>query len=184
MRKLYFVRHGQSKDNQQGVWSRYDTPLTAQGKDEARAAGKNIKQKDLIFDLIIASPQPRALQTARIIAQEIGHPIDTIELNELFIERNWGRLTGIPGKDFYNQGKIYKDIDLVEGAETIQALQARATRGLAYLHSRPEIQILLVSHGTYGRALRRTIQGEPYTNEYQAATPTGRINNAEVVVLI
>ena len=46
--------------------------------------------------------------------------------------------------------------------------------------SRPQNNILLVSHGSFGRALRRVANKLPYTNEYEEYSPIG---NAAIVEL-
>lgn len=183
MKKLYFVRHGQSEDNDAGIWSRYETRLTPAGREQARATGQNIKQKGLSFDVVIASPMPRAHETAQIIAREIGHPEDAIELLEMLIERDWGVLTGTPNADFA-ANHIYKDMDDFEKVERLEELQARAAAAFALLTDRPEGRILIVGHGTFGRALRRVIAGLPHTHEYRTDFPSDRIQNAEVVELM
>jgi broad specificity phosphatase PhoE len=68
--------------------------------------------------------------------------------------------------------------------ETIQAMQQRASQALAIIQARPESTILVVSHGAFGRAVRRVMLGLPYTDEYIQARPHGMIPNATIVELI
>ncbi len=182
MKALYFVRHGQSEDNRDYIWSRPETVLTPEGRNQAMQAAANIKQRDLTFDLIVVSPLPRTLETARIIADAIGYPIDAIESDQQFVERDWGNLTGVPNKNFYSGNRTIADIDNAEGSEKLEALQKRAAQALSYLKHKPQDNILLVGHGTFGRCLRRVINGEPYTNEY--LPDLVRYKNAEVARLI
>src|SRR5690606_2527197 len=71
MKKLYFIRHGLSVMNRQGVFSgSIDTPLTDEGRKQAKRAGK--LARDFGIDYIVSSPLARALETAQIIAGEIG----------------------------------------------------------------------------------------------------------------
>ena len=61
--------------NKQGVWSgTTDTPLTDEGRDQAKAAGRELQGKAI--DCIVASPITRAHDTATIIAAEID-PLQT-----------------------------------------------------------------------------------------------------------
>lgn len=93
MKKLYFVRHGLSEMNVQGLMAgTTDTPLTDLGRKQAKKAGQSAK--DLNINLIVSSPLSRALKTAQIIAQEIGYPKNKIILNQLLIERDHGSLEG------------------------------------------------------------------------------------------
>lgn len=178
MQALYFVRHGESEDNSRTVWSRPWTPLTDKGRQQARDSAKAIKEQGLAFDLIVVSPLSRAQETAQIIIDAIGHPRDALETNDLFVERDWGSLAGTEG---YGTLTI-ADIDNVPGAEKLEHVQERARQGLEYLKSKPHARILLVGHGSYGRALRRVINGEPHTNEYLPNLV--RFANGEVARLI
>ncbi len=182
MRALYFVRHGQSEDNKAGIWSRPTSALTDKGRLEALAAAQAIKSQGLTFDLIVVSSLPRAIETAQIICREIGHPFDLVEVNELFKERDFGTLTGTRGSDFYDGTRTPDDVNKVAGVEHIQDLQTRAKRGLEYLNAKPEPVILLVGHGTFGRSLRRVINGQPYHHEY--LPDLVRYKNAELTRLL
>lgn len=184
MQKLYFVRHGQSQDNSTFTWSRDDTPLTALGEEQARAAGQDMLDKGIRADVIITSPFLRAMQTARIIAGVTGYDPSKIETLDLLRERTWGSLTGQPSTAYWDEGHTYKDLDTYGGVEPIEHVQARAEQALAVLRARPEAHILVISHGTFGRAFRRVVKGEPWTDEYLDDFPTDYLKNAEVIQLI
>lgn len=72
---MYFVRHGQSEFNvvysitlkDPGI---RDAPITQRGQSQALGAAKHLKDKRITR--IISSPYTRALQTATIIANELG----------------------------------------------------------------------------------------------------------------
>lgn len=182
MKALYFVRHGESQDNRDYVWSRPDTPLTKKGRSQAMETAKNIKEQGLYFDLIVVSPLPRAKETAKIIIDTTGHPGEKVEYNVLLVERDWGSLTGQPNKNFYTDGRTIEDIDKAVGAEKLMTVQERASKILGHLKSRPEANILIVGHGSFGRALRRVVNGEPHTHEY--LPDLVRYQNAEIARLI
>jgi uncharacterized phosphatase len=149
MKRLYFIRHGQSVMNQAGLWSgQSETPLTHEGQKEARQAAQFAK--DLQINHIVSSPFSRAHDTARIIAMEIGYPQDTIELNDLLIERGLGAMEGHPW-----QSDV--DFDKVEGAETLEELFERVRIAYDLITGLPADNILIVSHGATGRALRNII---------------------------
>lgn len=181
MKSIYFVRHGQSEDNVAGIWSRPNTPLTSEGQNQARQAAAEISRQNLKLDLVFTSTYIRAIKTAQIIMEEIGLPPDLLKINAVFDERNWGELTGTPSHLFFND-KTIKNIDEAAGAEKLHDLQNRARKGLELMLSAPQKSILLVGHGTFARALRRVINGEPHTNEYLPTTT--RLQNAEIIQLI
>lgn len=182
MKKLYFVRHGQTDTNVQSLLSGHiEAELTEDGKAMAIATGKELKANHQHIDLIICSPLIRAFDTASLIAKELKYPIKNIEKNHLFIERSFGVLEGSSNVPFFKSGGNYQDIDSAEGAETIAVLQKRADEALEYIKSLPDENILIVSHGAFGRAFRRVVNGEPHTNEYEGQLKI--INNSEIVEL-
>jgi uncharacterized phosphatase len=182
MKTLYFVRHGESEDNSNFIWSRPDTPLTETGRAQARETAKNILEQGLAFDLIVVSPLPRTKETAKIIIEVTGHPETHVEYNDLLVERNWGSLAGTSDKDYYTNGRTIRDIDKAKGAERLKDVQKRAKMIFDHLSSRPEATILIVGHGSFGRALRRVVNGEPHTHEYHPNLV--RFKNAEISRLV
>ncbi len=173
MKKLYFCRHGQTEMNTLGHFSgTTETPLTTEGRKQAKRAGK--KAKDLNIDYIISSPLSRAVETAQIIAKEIGYPIDKIHTNELFIERHFGDL----------EGRAWNpdlDMDGIADIETRDTVLERARLALEFLETIDADNILVVSHGSFGRALRSLFL--PHIPYHQ--TSGGRrhlaIPNAEII---
>ncbi len=146
MTHLYFVRHGLSQLNtEQRVAGTTDTPLTKTGKEQAKSTGNDAKS--LGIEHIIASPLSRAYDTAKIIAKEIGYPINKIEVNPLFIERHFGSMEGQPYAPDVNY-------DGIADAERRDVFLARANLAITYLHTLPYSKVLVVSHGATGRALR------------------------------
>jgi broad specificity phosphatase PhoE len=184
MKHLYFVRHGITQHNIDGIFSTLEVPLSHQGIEQARQAGRMARDQGIRFDKIIASPLPRTVTTAEVIAGEVGYPHDLIEHLDLLKERFVGRLTGTPYNQYYVEGRIYKDIDKIEGAETVADLQARAEHALQFIKSRAEDTILVVSHGAFGRAFRRAVQGTPYTDEFRDNRPHDLLQNATIIKLI
>jgi len=69
--RFYFVRHGESEGNRDGViQGRLPSLLTEKGRRQAREAGAWFK--DNPPDLVLTSPLTRARETADIIAAEAG----------------------------------------------------------------------------------------------------------------
>ena len=149
MKRLYFMRHGLSEANVKGVYAgQTETPLTKEGRDQAKLAGQ--KCKELNIDHIISSPFSRAYDSAKIIAHEINYPIKAIELNSLFIERGFGELEGKPWMPDLN-------IDGFADIETLDSIMERMHLGYEYLKTLDAENILVVSHGATGRAIRSII---------------------------
>lgn len=152
MKHLYFCRHGQSERNVANVWTgSTESPLTDAGREQARIAGQSAK--DLGIQYILCSPQSRAHETAEIIAKEIGYPVDKLDINSLVVERHFGAMEGQPwDPDF--------DMDGVADAETTDSLFERARLTLKHLETVPADTILVVSHGSFGRAFRHILHPE------------------------
>lgn len=166
MRKLYFVRHGQSTLNVQGVFSGHsDPPLTPLGRTQAKKAGQ--KATDLHIDLIVSSPLSRALTTAQIIAAEIDYSPDKIFIEKNLMERNFGQLENQP----YQPPTQIVHTDY--GAEGDNLLIQRAELVYEWLQNQSADTILVVGHGGIGRALRHVV--DPKADFYQP------LANADIV---
>lgn len=96
MIKLILVRHGQSTYNKKNLFTGWlDVGLTLQGIQEAKKAGKIIKNNNLTFDIAYTSELKRAEKTLEYILKEINQKnipvIKTYKLNE----RHYGTLQGL-----------------------------------------------------------------------------------------
>jgi uncharacterized phosphatase len=174
MKTVYFVRHGESEANASGIAAGggLDISLTEDGRMQAKRVGDDLKNKKI--DIIVSSPMKRAQETATIIAQTIGHNPKNIVLNELFIERHLGELTGIKTellKTYYDAGV------LLANAETTQAMQRRIIEGLEWLKTLEGQTILLVSHGGVARMIRTILRGE----HHNQINSLERIGNSELL---
>lgn len=167
MKNFYFARHGLSEYNKKGLLAgRTECPLTPEGREEAKAAGQ--KAKTLKLDVIASSPQCRAMETAQIIAKEIGYKEADIHINNLLAERHFGEMEGKPWAPDLN-------FDGISDVETLDTLMERARLALEWLDSF-DGNVLVVSHGSFGRALRSIMLAEyPFTHPE-------RLKNAEIVL--
>ena len=79
-RYLYLVRH--AKAEEYAATSRdFDRELTAAGIMTAARMGKFFKDKALTVSRMVSSEAPRAYQTAKVMAEQLGYEVDEIELN-------------------------------------------------------------------------------------------------------
>jgi len=170
LKYLYYTRHGESLINTGDVWadkpgSSADLGLTDIGREQVAKGAEKAKKAGILPDRIICSPLARTRETAKIMAEILGYPVDAIEYNELFLEVQVGELETMSFAKF-RETYTYADLGKFKGAETIEVLQKRAAKALAYVQSQPEETILIVSHSCFGRAFRRVIDGQPYTDEF------------------
>lgn len=164
MKKIYFVRHGESKANVERIaaGAEFDSPLTKNGEAQAIKMGEVLKDKKV--DLIISSPLKRAVKTAEIIALEIGYNPKKIITNQIFIERGLGIYAKRPISDFataYEKGVLHKSV------ETAEDLVNRVARGIEWLASQKANEIIVVSHSDVNGALRLIHQKLPNTHLYE-----------------
>jgi 2,3-bisphosphoglycerate-dependent phosphoglycerate mutase len=90
---LALVRHGQSLWNLEDRFTGWvDVPLTAQGRDEALAAGT--KLAGYTFDVAYTSTLQRAQNTLALISESMGVALPTIR-DEALNERHYGDLQGL-----------------------------------------------------------------------------------------
>lgn len=95
MIKLVLLRHGEStwnKENRFTGWT--DVPLTNLGVEEAKKAGKTLKEKGFVFDVVFTSVLKRATDTTDAVLKEMSLKIpveDSWRLNE----RHYGALQGL-----------------------------------------------------------------------------------------
>lgn len=87
---LFLARHGQSTWNAQQRWQgQADPPLSELGRQQAWSASAGVGTVDMIF----ASPQQRALETATIISQAVG--VGPVMAVEGLRERSAGAWSGL-----------------------------------------------------------------------------------------
>ncbi len=146
---IYFVRHGESEANLKGVFAgqRDDSVLTEKGKEQAKATAQAIKAEIPNVVRIFCSPLKRTLETANIIAQEIGFDKNGIEIDSRITEYDMGSLTRTPIRKISS-----KELTSAQNAENAADFRNRVCSFLQQLSKSPET-ILVVSHAGVGRMM-------------------------------
>jgi phosphohistidine phosphatase len=73
--KIFLMRHGVAHDlGRDGSRTDAERTLTDKGRSGVRACARAMRVMELEFDAILTSPLPRAAETARIVAAELGCP--------------------------------------------------------------------------------------------------------------
>lgn len=153
--KVYLVRHGQTDWNLKGLrQGQHDIPLNDSGREQARIIQD--KLSDIDFDICFASPLKRAAETAEIICNKKCK----IVFDDRLKERGFGKTEGMPNdsfdmKDDWHFGAVFEDKDY----ETIEQLFERAQSFLADLKKVKAKNVLIVSHGSFAKALHYSIVG-------------------------
>src|SRR5215469_10169163 len=90
------IRHGESEWNRENRFTGWtDVDLSDRGRDEARKAGKLLREQGFAFDLAFTSVLKRAIKTLGIVLDEMDQLwIDTLKSWRLN-ERHYGALQGL-----------------------------------------------------------------------------------------
>lgn len=96
MLKLVLVRHGQSMWNLENRFTGWtDVELSEQGIQEAKDAGKALKEKGFEFDVAYTSVLKRANDTLNYILEELGEKDIPVKKSWRLNERHYGALQGL-----------------------------------------------------------------------------------------
>ena len=96
MKKLVIVRHGQSLWNLENKFTGWtDVGLSDKGIEEAKNAGKLLKELDYKFDIAFTSVLKRANDTLYYILDELDERNIPIKYNYKLNERHYGALQGL-----------------------------------------------------------------------------------------
>ena len=96
MRKLVLLRHGESAWNRENRFTGWtDVDLTAQGVEEARAAGRLLAARGFDFDFAYTSVLKRAIRTLIFALEEMDRLWLPIEKDWRLNERHYGALQGL-----------------------------------------------------------------------------------------
>jgi phosphohistidine phosphatase len=72
--EIYLMQHGPALPKDQDP----EEGLAPDGENRILASGKALKKLGVSFDAIFSSPKKRSKQTAAIVAQEVGFPVEKI----------------------------------------------------------------------------------------------------------
>ncbi|MFZ5923329.1 MAG: histidine phosphatase family protein [Chloroflexota bacterium] len=169
---ITFLRHGESVGNAEGRYQgQTDFPLTDLGRRQARALGDRWLSEGRAFDKIIASPLPRARETAEIIAAALGLDVET---DPLWMERANGLMAGLKHEDIRARDLeapfLHPYLRVGQTGESELELYLRAGRGIQGLLDRPPERYLVVSHGALLNKTLMVILGIPVQANFQGAS--------------
>lgn len=151
---IYFVRHGESVLNEQGIRQGREGGLSPRGIEQAKQTAKGLLQESKPFDVIISSPFERTVETTNIINEQLHLPVEYIEL--LAERKNPSEIIG-KHKDSPEvlaitdriDNSFHKDDFRYSDEENFTDLKMRARNLLRYIEERPEKRLLMVTHGIF-----------------------------------
>ena len=186
---IYFVRHGETEDNAKNIRQGPEGSLSEKGRAQALQTAKRFPKQKGRPQVIIASPYERAKETAGIIARELGM---SVEYSDLLVERrNPSAIVGHAGgesdvkrivdqmdKSFHDDNFRFAD------EENFVDLKERAKKLLAYIVSRPEERIIMVTHGIFLKMVvsYMLLREKLTASEYNNLSYLHPINNAGMTI--
>ena len=175
--KLILVRHGESEANIDNLFSGDDVKLTKKGIEQAKNAGKEIKEKYKI-DMVFCSPLERCVETLNKILDEC--PIEALVfMSRLIVERDFGEYAGsdaslIDVEELNIDNKINREM----GVESLVSLLKRVNLFLEDLKLENENStILVVSHEWVIKTIIAKITGKKFD---EITVDNGSIHEFEI----
>jgi broad specificity phosphatase PhoE len=184
---IYFVRHAQSEGNISKLEHHDGVRLTGEGKAQAEILAKRLK--NLPVEIILSSTYERTRQTADIINKELGKEI---VYSDALVERRIA--SSVIGKHtlseevktLYNllRANFKKENARHSDEENFEDLKARAAKALEFIKSQPHENVLVVTHGSFLRAmLAYMVFGKDLTGHEFAQMHRGFNNNNTGITL-
>ena len=156
MKRVYFVRHGESAANIDRTVQGPNDPLTERGRMQATKIAERCQ--NISFQKLIASPLPRAQDTAAAIAEATNIPVTTLDC--LFEARRPSSLVGHSHDSekylsFLAEAREHAADPSwhFEDEENYTEVLARAEKALAIIEADEAEEILAVTHGHFLRFL-------------------------------
>ncbi|SFR77544.1 probable phosphoglycerate mutase [Agromyces sp. CF514] len=152
--RLALVRHGETDWNvARRIQGATDIPLNDAGRAQAVAAAMSLDEVE--WRAVYSSTLSRAVETAEIIAAELGLP-DPVEVAEL-AERSYGVLEGL---DHGGRAAVEAQAATIDGLEPRSAVISRAREALVEIAAaHPGDDVIVVTHGGVIHALMLDLSG-------------------------
>jgi len=166
---ITFLRHGRSRaDDEKVIEGRYDSPLTEVGRAQALARAVEWKGNNITYDLIIASSLQRGYETATIMGEVLGIPVES---DPDWMEFNNGPLAGLSFEEAdkrYPTPKFRNPFEAFwETGESEWEFHSRAARAVQRVIQKGEGRYLVVSHGGILSAAMRVVVGAQPSTPHQ-----------------
>jgi broad specificity phosphatase PhoE len=157
---VFLARHAQTEWNRQRRrQGQLDSPLTAEGRAEARELAKVVTE--LPVDGVFSSPLGRAATTATLMAEQTGMSVTIVED---LAEIHHGKMAGLTTLEIDRQfpGQMRRRADnkyewCFPGGESYAHVDRRASAALSQIASHGARRPLLISHEMIGRMLLRNL---------------------------
>lgn len=160
MKTIYVIRHAESIANAERRAGRATDPLTERGRNQARQLAARFTSIPL--EAVLSSTYTRAQETAQIVADALGLPLET---SDLFVEsKSPSSVEGLSSQD-----PRLKEVRALlhdnwgnptfhhSDEENFFGLSTRARAALQFLEDHPANCLAVVSHGAFICALAEVL---------------------------
>ncbi len=168
MKKVYFLRHGESLDDSLYLYPSPESDLSDLGRRQVMSAAKKIHKANI--SKIFSSKYKRAIQSAEIVAEYLNKEIITLDFiheKEIPTELAHKSRHDIELQDFYKKYKEDWLSDDLDGKEGFTAFMKRIDKLIEFILSLPDNKnYLFVSHDVFIRALFfKVVLGESFNKD-------------------
>lgn len=187
MKKIYFVRHGESEGNAGLIRLGHMGGLTKEGEKQSKIVAGRFKK--ISIDALVSSNWDRAKETTEIINKVLNKKI---EFSDLFLERKRASFELGKAKDdpaVIEMNNLIRKNHGVSGwryadEENFEDLKNRGLKALNFLENKKEENILVVTHGIFLRMLLAcvVIGKEMTAKDYWRFAITFDTNNTGITV--
>jgi probable phosphoglycerate mutase len=178
MKRILYLRHGESTANINGIAGTTDAQLTSKGAAQAKKAGVRLQSENIVT--IACSPYIRARQTAEIIATELGIPVyEIVTIDELH-ERFMGDLEGTSG---IKPVEFFLSNDTEHNFEPRQLVIDRLLVAVDKLKNITQAKggtSLAIAHGTVGYYISQISKGFTKFDEFDPPTEMNNVDFIEI----
>ena len=84
MKTLYVLRHAKSDWGDSSLRD-FDRPLNGRGWKAAKAMGREMRQRELVPDLVLVSPAARTMETLARVEEGFGTRFETVESRSIYL---------------------------------------------------------------------------------------------------
>ncbi len=180
---LYFVRHGETDLNKElRCQGRQRIPLNEAGKKQMQATAELLKGAGV--NRIYASPLPRAIQSAEIVAEPLRLEINTLDW---LLEIDHGEFEGLNFEEaekksagFLPTWHTKPHLITFPGGESLVNVAERLAKGLSDLTARENGVVCLVTHQVISGVARCIILGKPFSELWEDKLVNGGVYKFEL----
>ncbi len=186
---IYFVRHGETESNAQGVRQGPGGSLTQRGREQALATAKRFPKQKGSPQIIFSSPFQRTKETAEIIAKELNLKIKYMDLlkerkNPTEILGRWSGDREVRAITDLIDKSYHADDLRVSDEENFVDLKNRAKKLLNFIKHRWQKRIIMITHSRFLKlVVSCMIYGDKLTaSQYNNLSYFNKIENAGMAI--